>query len=364
MPWAVAEHLPLLASALPVRFPLYAFLPLAIMTAIWFATTRARVAVKYFAAIAIIVSLLPNLSATFWVTPDPLPRFFADRTYQRRIAPNEIILALPFSQKGYSMLWQSSTDMYFRMAGGWTGPIPFDYGRLPIVDFFMGGYDVPEAGEQLKAFVAHFGVDAVVADARDSRLRFWKPVLDSMDIAPVAEGGVMFYRIPRGRFSAYGKLSALDLESRAAALRMDALVEAVNSYLGSHDPATLSRDALVDAGLLPRDWRTSLDPWALNNFGITPAPDQKVAIVMRGSYDALSPLAERYRKLASRIDYPYGVPWSPTPSASERSAIKFMVFEFTRDQLERAAEELRASPPPERTTALFPAATGSDAPIR
>ncbi len=364
MPWAAAAHLPLLESALPARFPLYAFLALAIMTACWFAWSGARLAVKYLAAITIFVSLLPNLSAGFWVTPDPLPSFFSDGTYQRRIAPNEIILALPFSQNGYSMLWQSSTDMYFRMAGGWTGPIPFEYTRLPIVSFFMGGYDLPDARLQLAAFVTHFGVDAIVVDARDARLHFWKEALDAINIKPVSEGGVLFYRIPPGSFPGYAKLSALDLESRAAEIRMDTIISAVDSYLDSRDVATLSRDALAAAALIPHDWRSNPDPWATRNFGIFPEPDQKVAIAIRGSYDALSPLAARYRNLASRIDYPYGTPWSPTPSPTDRSAIRFMVFEFSREQLKRAAEALRG-PQPERDSALFPATTASSsAPAR
>ena len=68
------------------------------------------------------------------------------------------------------MYWQIQSDMYFKMAGGWTGFSPFEFDRIPIVNYFFGQTDLPEAGDQLKAYLARFAVTAIVADPSYERL--------------------------------------------------------------------------------------------------------------------------------------------------------------------------------------------------
>ena len=153
-------HLPAPAAhreILPVRFMMYAFLVIAIMAAMWLASSPARTLTKCAAAAAILISIAPNPHASFWVSPLDLPAFFADRTYATELAPGDIIFPLPWAQKGNSMYWQLASDMYFRMAGGWTGYAPFEFTRMPVANYFYGGIDLPESGEQLKAYLARFG---------------------------------------------------------------------------------------------------------------------------------------------------------------------------------------------------------------
>ena len=69
------------------------------------------------------------------------------------------------------MYWQARSDMYFRMAGGWTATSPFEFTRMPVVNYFYGGIDLPEAGDQLKAYLARFGVQAVIADPNETNFR-------------------------------------------------------------------------------------------------------------------------------------------------------------------------------------------------
>ncbi len=74
MPWAVFQHLPLIENILPVRFMMYAFLIVAIMAAMWFATSTARRLTKCVAAAAILASIAPNPHASFWVSRLDIPR--------------------------------------------------------------------------------------------------------------------------------------------------------------------------------------------------------------------------------------------------------------------------------------------------
>src|SRR5208283_867206 len=147
MPWALIGRLPLLSIALPVRFMMYADLVVSVMLAMWLAAASSKPLPKWIAATVILASVAPNPHALFWVSPLDIPAFFTDRTYTTELEPREIILPLPWRQKGNSMYWQLQSDMYFRMAGGWTGIAPFEFTRMPIANYFYGGIDLPEAGE-------------------------------------------------------------------------------------------------------------------------------------------------------------------------------------------------------------------------
>jgi hypothetical protein len=61
------------------------------------------------------------------------------------------------------------------------------------------------------------------------------------------------------------------------------------------------------------------------------------------------PLIERYRAIASEIEYPAPTRWTPD-SRPRLDAIKPLLVIFDTAHLAAAARSLRDSPPPERTT--------------
>ena len=145
MPWAITGRLPLISMALPVRYMVYAFLIVAVMVATWFASPM-RPLTKWMAAGVILISIAPNPRASFWISSLDVPRFFTAGTYARKLDPHEIVLPFPFPQTGTSMYWQACSNMYFRMAGGWTTTSPFDFQQMPIVSLFHGQTGLPEPG--------------------------------------------------------------------------------------------------------------------------------------------------------------------------------------------------------------------------
>ncbi len=351
MPWALFQRLPLLSIALPVRFMMYEFLVVAVMVAMWFSASSASALTKWIAAAFILVSLAPNLHASFWVSGLDVPVFFTDRTYATELQPREIIFPLPWGQKGNSMYWQLQSGMYFRMAGGYTGEfVPFEFARMPVANYFYGGIDLPEAGDQLKAYLVRFGVRAVIADPKEENFDSFKQTLDSLGVAGQNEKGVWIYKIPGDSFSAYAELPAAQVEARANTLRFDAIVEAAGKYLADrHDFSKLSPLELKRLDLLPRDWRVDADPDAYRDWQIAPARSRQVGIIVVGSYEGVRPLIERYRAIASEIDYPAPTRWTPD-SHPRLDVIKPLLMTFDSARLVAAALELRNSPPPERTT--------------
>jgi hypothetical protein len=351
MPWAIIGRLPLLSIVLPVRLMMYEFLVVAVMVAMWFPASSTRPLTKWIAAAVILVSLAPNLHASFWVSALDIPAFFTDRTYATELQPRQIILPLPWGQRGNSMYWQLQSDMYFRMAGGYTGEFaPFEFTRMPVANYFYGGIDLPEPGEQLKAYLARFGARAVIADPNEENFPSFKATLDSLGVPSQNEKGVWLYKIPNDAFAAYAKLPVAQVEARANALRFDAIVEAAGKYLADgHDPSKISPLELKRLDLIPHDWLVSADSSAYRDWQIAPAPGGQIGIIIVGSYEGVRPLIERYRAIAAEIDYPAPTRWTPD-SHPRLDVIKPLLATFDSAHLAAAARELRDSPPPERTT--------------
>jgi hypothetical protein len=357
MPWAIVGRLPILSIALPARFMMYAFLVVAVMVAMWFAASRARLLTKFAVAAILLASIAPNPHASCWVSPLDIPTFFTDRTYETELEPREIILPLPWGNLGNSMYWQLQSDMYFRMAGGWTGISPFEFVRMPVNNYFYGGIDLPEAGDQLKAYVARFGVRAVIADPNEAYFETFKQTLDSLGVAGLNEKGVWIYKIRQDSFAAYAKLPPAQVEARADALRFDAILEAAGKYLAAgHDLSMLSPLELKRLDLLPHEWLVDAKLDAYKDWQIAPAPGGQIGIIIVGSFEGVRPLIERYRAIASAIDYPAPTRWT-TDSHPRLDVIKPLLVTFDAAHLADAARSLQTSPPPERTTPFLAGVT-------
>jgi hypothetical protein len=329
---------------------LYAFLVLAIVAAYWFSDSKISRRTRIGAAIVVVLFLMPNPSAGFWISKVDTPALFSDGKWREVIRPNEIVLSLPFGGQGKSMLWQATADMSFRLAGGWTAITPPQYAQFPIVAYFDGAFDLPEAPDQLKAFIASKQVSTIAVATADHDYKIWTDLLAHLQLTPVTEEGLSMYRIPAGMFAAYSRLNPARLDARAVALRTDVLIESCARYLALGGSVTkLDPIALERAGLLPTNWIVSADKWVFRDFLVFPEKD-RVGIAIGGTYEALRPLVERYRGIATEIYYPYPMKWSPERKYPSDDRHKRMVFIFDPLALARAAADLHESPPPEMTT--------------
>jgi hypothetical protein len=352
MPWALFGMLPVISGALPVRLAIYSSLVVSIIAAIWFSSAPVSALTKCIAAFAVVLFLAPNLSAPFWLKSIDVPAFFTNGAYAKEIEPHEIVLPVPFPRDGKGMYWQARADMYFRMAAGWTITSPFEFVRMPAVNYLFGEIDLPEVADQLKAYIARFGVRALIANEAEKKFPIWQQTFASLGVPAVSQDGVWIYKIAPDAFAEYGKLPGGYVEARANALRFDAILEAGAKYLADgHDLAKLSPDELKRVDLLPHDWL--VEP-KYTDWDIGQAPGGRVAIVIFGSYDGVKPLMDRYRAIASEIDYPAPTRWTPQ-SSPPQDRLGTLLIAFDRARFEAAAGQLKSSPPPERTTPFLAA---------
>jgi len=354
LPWAMMLKLPAISNALPARFTMYASLIVAIIAALWFAGGRGALT-KSVAVIAIAISLFPNPHASFWVSPLEFPAFFAAGAYRTAVKPNELLLVLPFGQRGASMYWQARSAMSFRMASGYTGPWPPEFEQMPTAQFLYGAIDLPERVDQLKAYVARFGVEAILADEQEPLFPVWRPVLDGLGIQAARREGFRIYNLPRDAFAAYAKLSPTYVEARAVSLRFDAILSAAAQYLAAGGQAPrLSPPTLKRSGLLPGDWEIDADTVAFRDWDIAALEDGRIAIIVLASYPTAQLLIDRYRADATEIRYPMSQRWRPgSASPRNRTQPRTLLLIFDRAHLSAAAARLRSSPPPEMTTGFL-----------
>ena len=168
MPWLVIQQLPILEHALPARLMVFAFLIVAVITALWFSDSATSLPLKAIVAAIVVVLTLPNLSQGFWTTRVDTPQFFSDGSYARYLSPRDVVLTLPWGDQGMSMLWQAGCGMCFRNVAGWTGLSRFEVRRWPIVNYFIGDQDVPRARAAVEGLSGADGCECDLNRGRES----------------------------------------------------------------------------------------------------------------------------------------------------------------------------------------------------
>ncbi len=358
LPGLAVGTLPLIGKALPARLMLYAFLVLAVITALWLGNRVTPRWARVAAALAIVASMLPNLSSSFWTSPIDVPPFFSDALYARYLSPGETVVVLPYGINGNSMLWQLESGWYFRMAGGNLGPPPLKFRQWPIVRAFyrVGTVELPGAGDQLKAFLATHRTTAVLVDDREAEV--WRPLMATLGPAPIETGGMTIYRVPPAELASWRNATALAMETRLDRERFAALVLAAESYLrDGHAPAALTPAEAYKLRLMPSGWivvpKKTEPPWDDGGMNLPRHPDDphqfedlwlggdeqgRIEVGVAGWYPALRAVLSEYR--ADAIGF---VPRDLDQPAhgGEDDLRGWLVMTFSAEGLARAASRVR-----------------------
>lgn len=361
LPGLALGIVPLIGKALPARLMVYAFLALALITALWLSDSAVSPSLRIAAALVVIASMLPNLSVGFWTSILDVPLFFREPAlYTKYVTRGEIVVVLPYGPNGDSMAWQLANGWYFRMAGGYAGSPPLAFRRWPIVRAFyrVGTVALPDAGDQLKAFLAAHRATAVLVDDREADL--WRPLMATLGVPAARAGGITIYDVPPAALAPWQGATALEMETRADRARFAALVLAADAYLrAGHSRAALSPAEVRKLGLMPPGWivvpKKAEPPWAEGGLNLPRhAPDPRlwagmwltvdgqgrVEVGVEGRYPALRALLNAYR--ADSVDFSPRDLVNAKPRAAdndERRGLLLMAFDAAG--LARAAAQAR-----------------------
>jgi hypothetical protein len=118
LPWSPLWHLPILRNAYPARLMLFAFLVLAVATALFLARPGKLMWLRWGLALVVIGAVVQD-AAIIDVSPhSTVPTFISAGSYRQHLKPGEIVVVV--SDIGNAgMLWQADTDFYTQLAGGY-----------------------------------------------------------------------------------------------------------------------------------------------------------------------------------------------------------------------------------------------------
>jgi len=358
MPSKVLFSLPLIQKMLPYRFMTYAFLIIAIITALWFASNRMNYRINVALAAVVILSTLPNFSYP-WFHPANAPEFFTTAEYREYIKPDDNVLIFPFSWRGDSMLWHAQTEMGFHLVGGWPGALhPMEFENWPFFWALLQPTYLPDATRQFGAFLAHHYVDSIAIADGDPNGKYWGNLASNFAETKRQAGGVTIYRLKATALKPYLELSAEQLQQQSRASVIDSLVFAASQWLSTgHSFAQFDPAKAVESKALNDSWCAGvrIDPTSGRENEVMETIHHwycgieigggyhgNVIVGAPGTYADFEPTIERYRKFATHIYFPYGIdllrPGVPAPPDGERA---FLEMEFTPQRIAAIAPQLR-----------------------
>jgi hypothetical protein len=245
LPWGRVWMLPILRSAFPSRVMVFAFLILAVMTALWMAGPRrwhwARWPLAALAVAAVVLDI-PNFGIAH---RSDVPRFISASWYRNQLWPRETVLVI--SQVGNAgMLWQAESNFYLRLAGGYINAVITPRTDLPLAVQNLD-FATPLYVEQFRAFIRRADIGAILVQA-DAAPR-WIGIFPRLGLKGQLVGGVLIYRTNGCRTC---HLVLLGEDNGHRAKRPDvhpiASIRVLRQSPGSVQAVSASRDADAQAG--------------------------------------------------------------------------------------------------------------------
>ncbi|HVN64282.1 MAG TPA: hypothetical protein VMT58_06575, partial [Candidatus Binataceae bacterium] len=358
-PSRIVMALPLMEKALQGRFVLYAYLISAVITAVWFGKSRFGARIDIAIALVVVFAQLRPSFFRFPCSPAVIPGFFTAGTYGNYLKRGEIALVLPFGFRGYSSLWQAQTDMYYRTVGGNTGLYPPSYNDWPIFAALHEAHFMPDASNQMAAFLAHHDVAAVIVADSDPVASQWDGMFARLSGAQYHVGGVSIFRVDSSALQPYGKFTGSEMRRQALSAALDNLLIAAGHWIAAgNDPMKLTPFTALRQGLLKPSWfvGSTINPYSLKPMGAQLGQpgflfkgawfggtrDGNVRIVIHGSYADLKPVIAGLRGKALHVYFPYPndllSPTAAEPAPDRKSDLE---MDFDPKRLVAIAAELR-----------------------
>jgi hypothetical protein len=186
VPWSPLYSLPIVRNAYPARLMLFAYLVLAVATALFLARPAKWTWLRWAVGILVIAALAQDAPTMPVVPQSTVPKFIAAGAYRSHLKPGEIVVVV--SRIGNAgMLWQADTDFYTRLAGGYINQAINTRTDLPTQVQILA-HATPQLVAQFEAYIRQQGIGAVLVDMKHEPQWvgiFWKVGLQGHKIGDV-----------------------------------------------------------------------------------------------------------------------------------------------------------------------------------
>jgi hypothetical protein len=119
VPWARLFGLPLVRNAYPLRLMLFAYLALAVATALYLAAPARWIPWARWSLAALVIAFIALNNLPLTIDPyTSVPKFISAGDYHRQLSRGEVVVVVSGIGNA-GMLWQAQTDFYMRIAGGY-----------------------------------------------------------------------------------------------------------------------------------------------------------------------------------------------------------------------------------------------------
>jgi hypothetical protein len=193
LPWSVLFHLPLVSNALPLRLMVFAFLVLAVATALWLAGPAKRVPwARWPLAVLVIVFIALDAFPIKVMTHSEVPTFISTAHYRRQLSPGEIVVVVS-NDGNTGMLWQAQSHFYMRISGGYINEGINHRTDLPHQVAVLRTKATPARVAEFEAFVKSDHVGAILVDVSNKPVPLWAGIFPMLGLVGHTAGGVVVY---------------------------------------------------------------------------------------------------------------------------------------------------------------------------
>jgi hypothetical protein len=194
VPWERLWFLPIVRSAYPARFMVFAFLALAVMMALWLAEPSRRAWSRWLLALLALAAIAANVPKLDLASGPGTPAFITSGEYRHYLAPGDTVVVISPHRGNAGLLWQAQTDFYLRLAGGFVNAAIAE-GDVPTQVADLGqGRLTSEHIQQFRQFVQSARIRAILVEAGKGGR--WPSILQEIGLRGQRIDGVILYRTP------------------------------------------------------------------------------------------------------------------------------------------------------------------------
>jgi hypothetical protein len=194
VPWSRLWLLPIVRSAYPARFMVFAFLALAVMMALWLAEPSRQAWSRWLLAVLAVAAIGANVPKLDLHSGPGVPAFITTGEYRHYLASGDTVVVIAPHRGNAGLLWQAETDFYLRLSGGFVNAA-VAAGDVPtqVADLYKGRLTAGHI-RQFEAFVKSARIRAILVEA-DMAGR-WPRILRELGLRGQTTGGVILYQMP------------------------------------------------------------------------------------------------------------------------------------------------------------------------
>jgi hypothetical protein len=186
MPWSLVWRLPIVRNAYPARLMLFAYLVLAVATALFLARPARWPWLRWILGVLVIATIAQDAPTMPVLPQSTVPKFVTSAAYRSHLKANEIVVVV--SRIGNAgMLWQADTNFYTRLAGGYINQAITARTDLPKQVQNLA-HATPALVAQFEAYIRQANIGAILVDEKHEPRWigiFWKVGLKGRSVGDV-----------------------------------------------------------------------------------------------------------------------------------------------------------------------------------